>query len=165
MLRPVTALRSLVFAVFAVSACVSSREHARPNIPSCPGFNLKLEPINVNSTGGPPIALSQNGQTRITFSPGAVSNPTTFNVNAVTEDGETKAGVGFTPGTGVFPQPVLLRISYNGCPEILANQNGPLHIVFKNGNGNWESIGGGKDTTQHYVEAYVQHFTDFAIAL
>ena len=37
--------------------------------------------------------------------------------------------------------------------------------VVKDANGNETSIGGFKNPTEHYVEAYVPHFTDFAIAL
>jgi hypothetical protein len=118
----------------------------------------------VGPAGGT-FPLSQNGQSTITFAPGAVTTQTTFTVNAVTQNDTTLAGVGFTPGIGLFQEPVLLRLSYNGCPGILAKQAERLHIVFKDTTGNWKPIEGGKSMQQHYVEAYVQHFTDFAIAL
>lgn len=162
---PVRAVRSLVFVVFAVSACVSSRDGTRAmRIPGCPSFNLKLQPITVQPNGGPPIELTQNGLTRITFSQGAVSQNTTYNVNGVTDSAGNKvAGVGFTPGTGPFNEPVLLRISYAGCgfPD-----NARPFMVTRPGGGDWTPIvGGGNSQSQKYVEAYIDHFTDFAIAL
>ena len=165
MLRPVTALRSLVFAVFALSACVSSRDHQLPPLPACPAFSVSENQIRVPANGDP-IPLTTNRLTHIRFAPGAVPVGTTYNVNAVTrEDGEKLAGVGFTGGIAEFGAAVILRISYVGCPDILANEDKRLRIVIKDANGNETSIGGFKNPTEHYVEAYVPHFTDFAIAL
>ena len=163
MLRPVTALRSLVFVVFAVSACASSRGVSKiRGIPACQGFQLDLNPITARPEGDT-IPLGPGGLTRIIFAPGAVSQNTTYNVNGVTNsDGHKAAGVGFTPGTGDFEEPVLLRISLAGCGSI---DNERLHIVIKDADGRWKSIGGAKSKRDRYVEAYVPHFTDFAIAL
>ena len=164
MLRPVTALRSLAFVLFAISACATSREADRPDLPACPGFRLNVDSIVVGPAGGP-FPLTQNGLTLITFAPNAVTTQTTFYVNPVVVNGDTLAGVGFTPATGLFPEQVVLRISYNGCPEIIQKQNGPLRIWFRDGTGDWKPIPSGKSVGGHYVDAYIEHFTDFAIAL
>lgn len=161
---PVRAVRSLLFVLFAISACATSREADRPELPACPGFRLNVDSIVVGPAGGP-FPLTQNGQTRITFAPNAVTTQTTFYVSPVVENGDTLAGVGFTPSYE-FSEPVVLRISYAGCPSILQKDTARLHIVTRDGTGSpWTKIGGAKSMQQKYVEAIISHFTDFAIAL
>jgi len=61
-----------------------------------------------------------------------------------------------------FEEPVTIRISYDGCP--FENSRRLMWIVTDDGN-TWERVGGAKSRVGRYVEAPVNHFSAFAIAM
>lgn len=143
-------------------SCAAPRSGLPPGPPKCPGFVIAASQITVTPAGG---TFQLGGGNRIEFASGAVSSNTQFSVSALTVNNEKVAGVRIEPATGPFPEPVRLRLSYAGCPEIEGNSDKELYIVVVGSGGGLTSIGGAKSVQGKFVEAFIPHFTDFAIAL
>jgi len=141
-----------------------ARQQAGP--PACPSFALTdtLVAITVLPAGG---SFPLGNGTVLEFGAGAVTANATYQVRPVRQQDGARArlaGFSITPQGSApteFAEPVSIRISYAGCPW--QNGNRPLWLVTDRGNG-WERIGGARSRSGRYVQAFVDHFSSFAIA-
>jgi hypothetical protein len=130
----------------------------------CPEFALQEDTISVGSAGG---EFDLGNDNRLVFARGAVTGGrASYAVRRLPEQqGRRLAGIEIEPLNGapdLFEEPVMLRISYDGCP--FENSRRPMWLV-KDRSGSWERIGGAKSAVGRYVEAAVNEFSGFAIAM
>jgi hypothetical protein len=132
--------------------------------PECAPFALRDTTINVGSAGG---QFNLGNDNQLTFSRGAItSGRATYEIRQAPDfNGRRLAAIVVEPVEGApveFEEPVTIRISYDGCP--FENSRRPMWLVTDDG-GSWEKVGGAKSRVGRYVEAAVNHFSAFAIAM
>jgi len=134
------------------------------SFPECDDFTLSDTSITVGRAGG---TYELGNDHLLIFPEGAITTGRmTYDVrSAPAEEGRRIAGISIEPRGDApveFPEPVTIRISYDGCP--FENTRRSLWLMSDE-TGTWEKVGGAKSQIGRYVKADVNHFSAFAIAM
>lgn len=155
-------------AVLLVVGC-SSPHHAALNLRAdvqrsalaCPEFELNADSFVIK-----PVAGFENlgGGNRVMWDQGAVVAPQTYYVDTLVIAGQKVAGVTVTAatGNGELAAPVRLRLSYAACQPAGSKK---LHIARRAAASDpWQKHTGFQSKQSHFVEVFVEEFSDWAIA-
>lgn len=135
--------------------------------PPCPSFKVASTGFDITTAADSAVLGPGKAKpaSRVKWDANAVTSTQHFNVSVLTDaNGDTIPGVRVGGPAGlVFEEPVQLRLSYSACYNPGAGKR-PYVLTRQSPSDPWQRVNGSVSKGGMYVEVYVEHFSDYAIA-
>lgn len=150
-----------VLLAFGCSPRPNNAAFAIKAVHGCPNFVMTADSFVITPTAG---FENLGGGNRVMWDDSAVAVPQTYYVDTLAVNGQKVAGVAVTPASGNagLAAPVRLRLSYAACVPSTSKK---LYIARRPASSDpWQKQTGFHSKGSHFVEVFVEEFSDWAIA-
>ncbi len=126
-------------------------------------FFSKAKLITVENGGKIEVGSGEHGKSMLDFKPGDVSQDVTVQFEWEST-GFLTGGAEFSPHGTTFNNPVKIRLSYKDADLTGVDEKDLRIWYFNETEGVWELIGDEVNEDKKYVEGYINHFSQYALA-